>query len=116
MADITFDISPSYTTNRTITPRIKKVQLGDGYVQRGADGINIIVQKFSMQFVNITNAAGDTIDSLFKQAAGGTLLWKPPSATIGTDPYLKWMVVDWQRTWTDADNCSITATVEQVFE
>lgn len=43
----------SYKFNNDSVPRIRKIQLGDGYIQRASDGINNILMNITFPFSNI---------------------------------------------------------------
>lgn len=43
----------SYKFSNDSVPRIRKIQLGDGYVQRASDGINNILMNITFPFTNI---------------------------------------------------------------
>lgn len=45
-----FPYAPAYSAQMTEPPRIRTAQFGDGYSQRTADGINTILQKWSLRF------------------------------------------------------------------
>lgn len=113
---VALDRLPSYGTPKSVTPRIKMVRFGDGYVQRGADGINLYPQKWDVSFDVLTETDAAALEAIFEAAAGGTLDWRPPSPTWNTDPYLHWIVLSWKRVYQDYGINQITAQLEQVFE
>lgn len=116
MADVQFDFIPSYSSSKAVTPRITLVRFGDGYVQRGASGINLFPQKWDLNFTNIRDTQADDIEAALQSAAGGTLLWKPPPANGALDPYVKFMCLGWKRTVNEFDSNNLTCELEQVFE
>lgn len=115
MADVQLDYSPSYGINVSVQPRVNLVRFGDGYIQRGANGINLYPAKWRLVFENVSTATAEAIEEKLKEAAGGTLLWKPAPAEE-SDPYLKWICLQWERRFIDYDTQTLTCELEQVFE
>lgn len=48
-----FSWRSSYKFGEDFVPRIREIQLGDGYVQRASDGINNILMNINFPFTNI---------------------------------------------------------------
>lgn len=115
MAEVYFDYIPSYGSMSKVAPRVNITRFGDGYVQRGANGINLYPDKWTLTFDNLTDAEALAIEGSLKDAAGGTLLWKPAPAE-GGDPYRKWMCLEWSRTRKNYNCQSMTMEFEEVFE
>lgn len=115
MAEVEFNYIPSYGSQSTVTPRVNIVRFGDGYVQRGANGINLFPDKWNLTFENLTDAEALAIETTLKQAAGGTLLWKP-SPALEADPYRKWMCLSWNRTRKNYNCQTLSMEIEEVFE
>ena len=65
-------IIPDKTLSRQQTPRVRIQKFGDGYEQRLAEGINNIVDNFSLSFVNRAKADADDILAFFEEKAGVT--------------------------------------------
>ena len=115
MAEVTFDYVPSYSSTSSITPKINIVQFGDGYIQRGTDGINIFREKWSLNFNSLTDEDSLAIETLLKTAAGGTILWKPPPV-LEADPYKKWLCKGWTRTRNNYNHQSLQCEFEELFD
>jgi phage-related protein len=115
MAEVQFDYTPSYGSSSSVQPRINLTRFGDGYVQRGANGINIFPEKWNVSFDMLTDADALGIEEKLKEAAGGTLLWKPPPVSEG-DPYRKWICIKWDRRRVNYNVQSISLELEEVFE
>jgi phage-related protein len=81
-----FPYVPDYASPLEETPRIRKAQFGDGYEQRTADGLNTILQKWSVKFNVRPRADADEILAFFR-ALGGTT---PFEFVV---PYSDWSVV-----------------------
>ena len=65
-------VIPDKTLTRQQTPRVRTQKFGDGYEQRLAEGINNIVDNFSLSFVNRAKAEADDILAFFETKAGVT--------------------------------------------
>tara|TARA_B100000131_G_C18064687_1_gene591998 strand:- start:488 stop:1081 length:594 start_codon:yes stop_codon:yes gene_type:complete len=63
-------IIPDKTLSRQSNPRVRTQSFGDGYEQRLAEGINNIVDMFSLAFSNRTKEEADDIIAFF-EAKGG---------------------------------------------
>lgn len=102
---------PDYGANRSKKPRVKRVEFGDGYEQRVADGINTVKEEWSLTF-SAKNTKIDEIDTfLSEQKAVYSFWWTSPKGKkmavvcdewdIGVDNW------DWQR---------LSCTFRQVME
>lgn len=76
----TFTIPPSYRPVSARTPRILSARFGDGYEQRGADGINPDLQSWRVNFGPRETLDIDLIEALFTQhnTTVSPFLWTPP--------------------------------------
>ena len=109
---VLLEFLPSYSSSVSVKPRVKLVRFGDGYVQRGADGINLYPQVWDITFANRSAVECDDIEALLRSAAGGTISWVPPGATLP----INFMCLEWKRLYQDFDAHTITCQLEQVFE
>ena len=106
----TFTFSPSYSVSQTVTPRVKSIQFGDGYMQRVADGINTQPRQWSLVFNG--NEAEITAIENFLIAENGvsSFTWTPPTGAQGN-----FICQSWSRTFSDFNNESLSATFVEVF-
>ena len=65
-------VIPDKTLTRTQSPRVRIQKFGDGYEQRLAEGINNIVDNFTLSFINRVKAESDDIIAFFETKAGVT--------------------------------------------
>lgn len=62
-------------------PRVRSVRFGDGYEQRRPDGLNSLLNKYSIT-LSPKNADGQIIRAFLEKHAGVTaFFWKPPHQT-----------------------------------
>lgn len=92
-------------------PRIRSVKFGDGYEQRGQDGINANPQKWTLSFSGRSTAEGVAIEA-FLLAQGGvtSFTWTPPGGISSN-----WLCKSWTRTRTSYASDNLTAVFEEVF-
>lgn len=108
----TFTFSPSYSSAAKVKVRIKKTQFGDGYMQRGADGINAVKRDWALGFNNISDTLANDIESFLAANVAANISWTPP----GYPSALKYICTEWSRTYGGFNNNSISFVFEQVFE
>ena len=65
-------VIPDKTLTRTQSPRVRIQKFGDCYEQRLAEGINNIVDNFTLSFINRVKAEADDIIAFFETKAGVT--------------------------------------------
>ena len=108
----TFTFVPSISSASKTKTRIKKVQFGDGYMQRGSDGINAVKKDWDLVFTNITDANADAIEAFLSANVGAAITWTPPGAGASS----KYTCTEWKRTYAFFNVCNLTVPFEQVFE
>jgi len=107
----TFSYTPSYSTDLTRKPKIRKAQFGDGYAQRTRDGINNNPQVWNLKFENLSAADADAIEA-FLEAEGGTtpFNWTPPGKSSA-----KFVCEEWSRGYSAYGANSLNMKFEQDF-
>lgn len=102
---------PVYGASRTIAPRVRTVNFGDGYEQRVGDGINLLKHSWSLTFRGQPSTI-DAIDAFLTARAGiESFTWSPKGANPAQYICKSWVAVE------DSFNVkSLTATFERVFE
>ncbi len=109
----TFTWTPDYSAQKSIEPKVSKIQFGDGYEHRQANGLNSVLQNWSLRFENRASAEADEIDTfLTDRAALDSFDWTPPDA--GSP--LKFVCRSWVRSIDHAGLYSISTAFEQVAE
>ena len=111
MADFP-SINPTYGAQKTSQPKVRQVQLGDGYVQRLTFGLNQDPKVWNLTF-EVSETDADTIET-FLEARGGSesFNWSPPDET---DSY-KWICLNWSKTIPYLNRATIQATFQEVFD
>lgn len=82
MSDHVFDWRPSYGTEAQDTYKLRKAQLGDGYVQTAVDGINPCKETYPLVFENITKEQADEIRIFLRAHAGDSFMWETPDGLL----------------------------------
>lgn len=74
---------PTFPVERKLTPRILKVEFGDGYTQESPDGLNYQLGEWSLTWDNILAAEKDTIRAFFEARRGvETFNWTAPDGVV----------------------------------
>lgn len=93
-------------------PRVLRVDFGDGYVQRVADGLNNLLTKLSLSFAMRTAAECDAIEAFLKNENGVTSFY----FTMPGGTQKKYICSQWNRS-NQTFNCdTISTTFEEVVE
>lgn len=110
----TFTIVPSFSPVSQRKPRVLAVKFGDGYEQRGLDGIHADLHTWQLTFNPIPVADADTIEAFFttNQTATIPFVWTAPRAGASS----KFLCRSWSRTVAGPQHDQITATFEEVAD
>ena len=110
----TFTYTPSYSPSCDRKPRVLSTRFGDGYEQRGSDGINTNLQTWKLTFMDRTTVESDAIELFFtsNNTAVANFTWTPPNGSVAS----KFICRQWTRTTIWYDGHTITATFEEVPE
>lgn len=105
-------IDPTYGAQKTSQPKVRQVQLGDGYVQRLTFGLNQNPKVWNLTF-EVSETDADTIET-FLDARGGSeyFTWTPPDETTS----YKWICLNWSKTIPYLNRATIQATFQEVFD
>lgn len=106
----TFLFSPVYAVSQSVEPRVRKVQFGDGYMQRAADGINTHVRIWNLNFKGIESEIDDIEAFLQSEGGSASFDWTPPTGTAG-----KWICPAWNRSLNNYNDHTITTQFIEVF-
>jgi len=110
MSDFTY--TPSVGTPLSLSPRTKRAEFGDGYLQRASDGINTNPQNWNLVFNNLSDTDADAIEAFLEGKAGVTkFTWTPPGKAEAA-----FICEKWQRTYIEGPLNNITMLFEEVFE
>jgi phage-related protein len=101
-----------YSARKSTSTRVLKMDYGDGYSQRAADGINTIRDTWEVEFRG-TYSNMDSLQSILEGKAGHTYFtWTAPRGSTAE----KWICTEWSRTNLGRDKDAISATFIQVFD
>lgn len=113
MALLTFTFKPSKSFSKTTKTRVISAQFGDGYSLRIPDGINSVLNEWSLTFSNNSLTNANDIEAFFTLHKGSTpFLWTPPGESI------EYTIIcsEWSRTYTSHFSATISAKFTQVFD
>lgn len=111
-------IDTTYQISKKTDTRILETNFGDGYTQRALDGINSIVDKWSLSWT-VTSTDADTLTDFF-EARGGyeSFDWTPHGETVSK----KWTCKSWSKNPTGGKDSTgneiwdISASFKQEFD
>ncbi|ODN41045.1 phage tail protein [Piscirickettsia litoralis] len=90
------NLNPNSIDSDRVKPRIRVTQLGDGYVQREADGLNTIQHFFTVAFVGLSEVNKDLLINFVQARAGiEPFLWYHP----GEKRHYQMVCSEWQSTF-----------------
>jgi len=101
---------PAYSYTVDNQPRIKKIQLGDGYIQRVPDGISNILPSFNLEFESDLSEATAILHFLATRVGTESFVWLPPA------PYgviSRWICEQWTNVQPFYDNYKIQCKFER---
>jgi phage-related protein len=108
----TFSWLPSYGSDKDVKPRVNRVDYGDGYSARVADGLNTKLTTRNLQFTNRTTAEIAAIDAFLLNEGGVTSFYWTPNG----EAQKKWLCSSWKASKQSFNNESLMATFEEVVE
>lgn len=108
----TFTWTPTYSVNKSVTPRIRVTDFGDGYTQRTGDGLNTQRQLWGVEFIKDSTSI-DAIETFLETTEGyASFDWTPP----GQSTALKFRYTDYNREPMGPLADRLTATFRQEFD
>lgn len=106
----TFTFCPAPGATKTINPKVRSAQFGDGYNQRVGDGINTMPRVWDVSFTR-KEADIDLVDAFLTARAGvESFIWTPPEGTQGI-----FKCTSWARSLPTVAVQSISAQFIEVF-
>lgn len=63
-------LDPAVGSSKPVETRVLRANFGDGYTQRAADGLNVIIRKPKLKFDGLTEAQADTIEAFLEAREG----------------------------------------------
>lgn len=112
------DIVPDRSLARTSRPRVLKVQFGDGYEQRVAEGINNINESYAVTLNNRPKAEIDDVIAFLDSLNGVTAFnfTIPDTNAGGSETTIKVVCEDYGLTYNNDEGYSCSATFRRVYE
>ncbi len=107
---------PSYPVQNKIKPKTRTVKFGDGYEQRSADGIMNNLLMFEYTFLSRSDKEAKAILHFFETKGGEESFLMNLPHPYNTSLSKKFIVKDWNHSWTDYNNNTITAVFEETME
>tara|TARA_R100000030_G_C3162868_1_gene101250 strand:- start:36 stop:377 length:342 start_codon:yes stop_codon:yes gene_type:complete len=106
-------IEPDFGSTENSNPRVRSVQLGDGYVQRLSFGLNTDLKVWNLSWTNISDTDASTIEDFLEARKGSeSFSWSPPD---DSSTY-KWICPEWQKQLTHGGVNKITAKFQEVAD
>ncbi len=103
--------TPDQGATRTVETRVNAIRFGDGYEQRVGDGINNIVESWSLNFSLRSRAVINLIDNfLLAQKGVKNFNWLTPQGVTK-----KFVCKKWQPIYNHDGDCSLSCVFEQDF-
>ena len=105
-------IKTTYQVSKKIDARVLESGFGDGYSQRALDGLNSIVEGWSLTWT-VNNTDSDTLTGFF-EARGGheSFDWIPNGESVSK----KWTCKSWTKSPIGYNVWTISATLKQRFD
>ena len=112
------NIAPDRALARTSKPRVLKVQFGDGYEQRVAEGINNINESYAVTLNNRPKAEIDDVLAFLDSLNGVTAFnfTIPDTNAGGNETTIKVVCEDYGLTYNNDEGYSCSATFRRVYE
>lgn len=104
--------TPDFGFDDSRSPRLKRTEFGDGYVQRRRDGLNHDPLSVELVWTNVSHEEGDAIFD-FLEARGGDEAFFYDLPFVGL---IKWTAPAYRRSYTDPDTMRVSAAFEECFD
>ena len=104
-------IKPDQGATKSVEARVLSIKFGDGYAQEAADGINNLVETWTVSYTNRTRSEVQSIDDVLKGCAGYLPIdWTTPEGLAK-----KFTCKRWSPSYNHDGDCSLSATLVQYF-
>ena len=106
-------ISPGYGVQKSSSPKVRRVQYGDGYTSFLKYGLNQDLKTWNVRFSNLSETDSDTLET-FLEARGGaeSFDWTPP----GESAAKKFICPSWNKQIPYLNRATISAFFEEVVD
>ena len=113
MATFPNTVSPIRSSNKQTETRVLEANFGDGYSQRAADGINNVIDVWSLEWVALDSTNYQEIETFLRDRGGwDSFDFTPP----GESTSKKFVCKQWNTSHHGNNLYSISATFRQVFD
>ena len=110
-------VLPDKGLSRQSTPRVLKVQFGDGYEQRIAEGLNSCQESYQISYSNRPKAEIDDIAAFMDEKKGVTSFnYVIPDTNNGGETTIKVVCDQYNLVYVNDSSYTFTATFRRVYE
>ena len=110
-------VLPDKGLTRQSTPRVLKVQFGDGYEQRIAEGLNSSQESYQISYSNRPKAEIDDIAAFMDEKKGVTSFnYVSPDTNNGGETTIKVVCDQYNLVYVSDSSYTFTATFRRVYE
>jgi len=110
-------VLPDKGLTRQSTPRVLRVQFGDGYEQRVAEGLNSLQETYNIAYSNRPKAEIDDIVAFMDDKKGVTKFdYVIPDTNNGGETTIKVVCEQYNLTYVNDSSYTFTATFRRVYE
>ena len=110
-------VLPDKGLSRQSTPRVLKVQFGDGYEQRIAEGLNSSNENYQISYSNRPKAEIDDIAAFMDEKKGVTSFnYVIPDTNNGGETTIKVVCDQYNLVYVSDSSYTFTATFRRVYE
>ena len=110
-------VLPDKGLTRQSTPRVLRVQFGDGYEQRVAEGLNPMQETYNISYANRPKAEIDDIAAFMDDKKGVTKFdYVIPDTNNSGETTIKVVCEQYNLTYVNDSSYTFTATFRRVYE
>ena len=110
-------VLPDKGLSRQSTPRVLRIQFGDGYEQRIAEGLNSSQESYQISYSNRPKAEIDDIAAFMDEKKGVTSFnYVIPDTNNGGETTIKVVCDQYNLVYVNVSSYTFTATFRRVYE
>ena len=111
-------VAPDRGFTKETKPNVLRARFGDGYEQRKINGINSMIETYSLAFSNRPNTETDDLEAFFIDQAGvSKFTFTIRDSNEGTgEKDIKVVCEEWSKSHTQTAATSLTAKLRRVYE
>lgn len=111
MATLPTEPNIANRASKSASPKVLRVNFGDGYNQRADDGINNSNERWNVEWDGPSMTDANTLETFLKSYGAQSFDWTPPGESLQ-----KFVVLSWSSTPLGNLGKKITATFERVYD